>query len=110
MAVFNFACFYEYSKVCLCAHAVTFYPMYWWTRYPLETTKFWNLLNLFHPEAWMWTFLTFLLVTVALKVTSSLGTKLELNVCSYEVVHYQGQQVSLKSVLLSQARPVRLSI
>ena len=85
MAVFNFACFYEYSKVCLCAHAVTFYPMYWWTRYPLETTKYWNLLNLFHPEAWMWTFLTFLLVAVALKVTSSLGTILELNVRSDEV-------------------------
>ena len=82
----NFGCFYGHqSKEALCHHAVSFEPHYWWTRYPQETTKFWNLTNLFHPEAWMWTFLTFILITVTLKFASVLGSKIGLNVGSEEV-------------------------
>ena len=58
---------------------------YWWTRYPQETTKYWNLTNLFHPEAWIWTFLTFILVTLTLKFASVLGSRIGLNVGSDEV-------------------------
>ena len=47
--------------------------------------KFWNLTNLFHPEAWMWTFLTIILITVSLKLASLLGSKLGLNVVSEEL-------------------------
>ena len=81
----GFGCFYGRSKVALCPHAVMFMPYYWWTRYPQETTKFWNLTNLFHPEAWMWTFLTFILITVTLKFASVLGLRICLNVGSDEV-------------------------
>ena len=81
----SFSCNYDRSKVALCPHAVTFYPNYWWTRYPPETTKFWNLKNLFSPEAWMWTFLTFILVTVSLKCASVLGSRIGLNIGSEEV-------------------------
>ena len=47
--------------------------------------KYWNLTNLFHPEAWMWTFLTFILITVTLKFASVLGYKIGLTVGSEEV-------------------------
>ena len=79
------ACTYGRSKVALCPHAVDYQHFYWWTRYPQETTKFWIFTNLFHPEAWMWTFLTFILITVTLKFASILGSKIGVNVGSEEV-------------------------
>ena len=85
MAIPNLGCTYGRSQVALCPHALIFYPNYWWTRYPQETSKFWNLINLFSPEAWMWTFLTFILITVTLKFASILGSKIGLNVSSDEV-------------------------
>ena len=84
-AVYAIACTYDSSKVGLCPHAVSYEPFKWWTRYPQETTKYWNLTNLFHPEAWMWTFLTFILVTVILKFVSVLGSRIGLSVGSDEV-------------------------
>ena len=60
-------------------------PWYWWTRYPLEKSKFWNLTKLLSPESWFWTFLTFILIVVTLKFASVIGTKIELNVGSEEV-------------------------
>ena len=84
-AVYGLACTYNRSKVALCPHAVSFQHLYWWTRYPKETTKFWNLTNLFHPEAWMWTFLTFILFSVALKFASVLGSKIGLNIGTEEM-------------------------
>ena len=84
-AIPNLGCTYGRSQVALCPHALIFYPNYWWTRYPQETSKFWNLINLFSPEAWMWTFLTLILITVTLYFASVLGSKLGLNVGSDEV-------------------------
>ena len=81
----NFQCTYDRSKVALCPHAISFWNNYWWTRYPQETTRFWNLTNLFYPEAWMWTFFTFVLITVTLKLASIVGSKIGLNVGSEEV-------------------------
>ena len=85
MAVAYFACTYGRTKVALCPHAVSYEPRYWWTRYPQETTRFWNLINLFQPVAWMWTFLTFILVTVSLKLAAVLGSKLGMNVGTDEL-------------------------
>ena len=72
-------------KVGHCPPPVDYGPWYWWTRYPPEISKFWNLTNLLHPEAWMWTFLSFILITVTLKLASVLGTKMGLNIGSEEV-------------------------
>ena len=83
--MFDFSCTYGRSKVALCPHAVMFMPKYWWTGYPQETTKFWNLTKMFYPEAWMWTFLTFILIAVTLKFASVLGSKIGLNAGSEEV-------------------------
>ena len=72
-------------KVGHCPPPIEYVPWYWWTRYPPEISKFWNLTNLLHPEAWMWTFLSFILITVTLKLASVLGTKMGLNIGSDEV-------------------------
>ena len=72
-------------KVVLCPHAVIYQPRYWVTRYPQEATLFWNLTKLLYPEAWMWTFLTFILIAVTLKFASVLGSKIGLDVGSEEV-------------------------
>ena len=88
--MYSLACTYGRSKVALCPHAVTYKHYYWWTRYPQETTKYWNLTNLFHPEAWIWTFLTFILVTLTLKFASVLGSRIGLNVGSDEVALIPG--------------------
>ena len=76
---------YDDYKVGHCPPSVYYEPQYWWTRYPVETSKFWNLTKLFRPEAWMWTFLSFFLITVTLWFASLLGTKVGLNVGSEEV-------------------------
>ena len=83
--MWGFGYTYGRSKVALFPHAISFRPFYWWTRYPQETTKYWNLINLFQPEAWMWTFLTLILITVTLKFASFLGSKIGLNIASEEV-------------------------
>ena len=68
-----------------CPPPVSYDAWYWWTRYPPEISKFWNLTKLFSPESWMWTFLTFILITVTLKFASVLGYKIGLTVGSEEV-------------------------
>ena len=49
---------------------------YLFTRYPLETTKFWNLVYLFTPEAWMWTFISILTIILVLYLARILSKKL----------------------------------
>ena len=61
-------------KVGHCAHPTQYLPPYWWTRYPPEISKFWNLTQLFSPESWMWTFLTFFLIVISLKFAALAGS------------------------------------
>ena len=60
-------------KVGHCPPPVHYAPYYWWTRYPPEISKFWNLTRLFSPESWMWTFLTFLLIAITFKFATLVG-------------------------------------
>ena len=56
MAVYGFACTYARMEVVHCPPAVSYQPMYFLSRYPLETTKIWNLFKLLTPISWFWTF------------------------------------------------------
>ena len=71
MAVFGFTCTYGRMEVVLCAPAVSYQPLYFFSRYPLETTKMWNLLNLLTPISWFWTFLAIISVVIILKLCTS---------------------------------------
>ena len=59
---------------------------YFFTRYPLETTKFWNIIYLFTPEAWMWTFISILTIILVLYLARILSEKLGLSGDSTEEI------------------------
>ena len=65
--------------------SVSYQPTYWWTRYPQATTKMWNLIYLFTPTSWMWTFLSISSIVVSLKIFSMIGTRIGFNLISEEI-------------------------
>ena len=85
LAVFGFACTYGRSKVALCPPAVAYYPAYFFSRYPLETTKLWNLSNLLTPASWFAYFLTIIIIIFCLKLCCYVGRKLGLNMVTEEI-------------------------
>ena len=48
-------------------------PYYLFSRYPLETTKFWNLTKLLSPKSWMWTFGSIITIIICLKIFTIAG-------------------------------------
>ena len=88
LAVFDFAVSLGRIKVAHFLPAVSYQPLYWWTRYPQETTKMWNLIYLFTPTSWMWTFLSIASIVVTFKIFSMIGTRLGLNLISEEITLY----------------------
>ena len=85
LAVFGFAVNHGRIKVAHFLPAVKYQPFYWWTRYPQETTKMWNLIYLFTPDSWMWTFLSIASIVITLKIFSMIGTRLGLNLLTEEI-------------------------
>ena len=85
LAVFGFAVDLARIKVVHYLPSVTFMPKYFWTKYPDETTKMWNLLYLFTPTSWMWTFLSIVSIVITLKIFSMIGTRLGLNLLTEEI-------------------------
>ena len=76
MGVYNFLCSHERNKVIHCLPAVNYKPMYFYTRYPLETTKLWNLLKLLSPTSWACTFLSIIAVVIIMKIITFIGVQL----------------------------------
>ena len=85
LAIFGFGWNLGRIKVAHFLPAVTFQPQYWWTRYPRETTKMWNLIYLFTPTSWIWTFLSIVSIVITLKIFSMIGTRLGLNLLTEEI-------------------------
>ena len=79
------ACTYGRSKVALCPPAVFYQPYYFFSRYPLETTKLWNLTNLLTPASWFAYFLTIIIIIFCLKLCCYVGRKLGLNTVTEEI-------------------------
>ena len=83
--MFGFACTYGRSKVALCPPAVTYQPFSFFTRYPLEISKLWNLKNLLTPTSWFVYFITITIVIICLKLSCYIGRKLGLNTVTEEI-------------------------
>ena len=62
-------------EVVNCAPFVAYIPNYFFSRYPRQVSKLWNLLGLFTPAAWLFSFISFLSVVLVLKITAVVGTK-----------------------------------
>ena len=73
MAVFGFACTFDRMEVVHCLPSVTFQPIHFFSRYPLETTKMWNLFKLLTPISWFWTFLAIASTVIILKLFTIIG-------------------------------------
>ena len=61
-------------------------PDFFFTRYPLEKTKFWNLIYLLTPESWMWTFISIFTIIFVLYLARILAVKLGLSADSTEEI------------------------
>ena len=79
------ACTYGRSKVALCPPAVVYHPFYFFTRYPVEKTKLWNLKKLLTPTSWFAYLITISIVTICFKLFSFIGRKLGLNTVTEEI-------------------------
>ena len=73
MAVYRFTCTYGISKVALCPPATAHYPLYFFAKYPQETTKIWNLTKLLTPTSWTWTFTAIVSIVIMLKCFTLVG-------------------------------------
>ena len=76
MAVAVFSCTHRRMEVVHCPPSVFYQPFYFFSRYPLETTKMWNLFKLLTPISWFWTFLSITTTVVLLKLSTIIGTHL----------------------------------
>ena len=69
-----------------CAIATNFLPQYIWTRYPLPTTRMWNLLYVFDLPAYAAFFTVLSLTAAMMKLFSMIGSKLGLGTTTKEVI------------------------
>ena len=98
----GFACTYERNKVALCPPAVLYQPWYFFSRYPLETTRLWNLKNLLSPMSWFAYLITIISVIISLKLSSYVGRKLGLNMVTEEIalVPFRCKELKIEYFLL----------
>ena len=85
LAFNGFGCTYERSKVVLCPPAIIYTPYFIFSRYPLETTRIWNLINLLTPVSWFWTFVSICLIASMLKLFTFAGTHLDIATATEEI-------------------------
>ena len=85
MAVIHFSCHANMDKNHFCLPAIVYVPYYFFTRYPLETTKVWNLVKLLTPTSWIWTFSAIISIVVMLKSFTTIGTYLGCNTSVQDV-------------------------
>ena len=78
-------CTYKTSKVAHCTHATSYAPEYFFSRYPLETSKLFNLKNLLSPGSWFAYFITIIFVIISLKLSCYVGVRLGLKTVTEEI-------------------------
>ena len=74
------------GEFALCAQATGFEPYYIWTRYPLPTTRMWNLLVVFDPPAYAAFFTSLTLTAALMKLFTLVGSRLGLGTVSQEII------------------------
>ena len=65
---------------------IMYIPHFFWTGYPREKTKIWNLTKLLTPTSWILTFGSIFLVIISLKIATFVGTQLGLQPYSRELI------------------------
>ena len=98
LALFGFAVNQGRIKVAHFLPSMMYTPNYWWTRYPLPTTRMWNLIYLFSPACWMWTFLSIASIVISLKIASMIGERLGIILVLKEITLFPFWYLSCPSV------------
>ena len=78
--------YYLYRKELNSMPLVQNEPYYWFTRYPKETTKVWNLVYLFTPTSWMWTFMSIFSVVLVMSSFTLVYKKLGMSTMTEEII------------------------
>ena len=68
-----------------CPTPIMYVPQYFWTKYPSEKTKLWNLKNLLNPSSWLAYLITIISVLASLKLCCYVGKKLGLDTVTEEI-------------------------
>ena len=79
----DMSCYINTKLVCL--PATNYAPFYFFSRYPLESTKLWNLKNLLAPASWFAYFITIVIVITSLKLSCYVGKRLGLSTITEEI-------------------------
>ena len=70
----TFGCFYSRSRVAICAPGFTYFPDYWFSRYPAKVAPTWNLVKLFDLPSWILIFTSIISVTIFFFIAARIGT------------------------------------
>ena len=81
----GYGCTYGRGTVAHCIHSILFQPTYFWSRYPLETTKLWNLKNLLTPTSWLAYFISITFIVLFFKLSCYVGRELGLSTVTEEI-------------------------
>ena len=79
------SCSDDYPKLVHCLPAKDYAPSYFFSRYPLEITKLWNLKNLLAPASWIAYFITIVIVITSLKLSCYVSKRLGLSTITEEI-------------------------
>ena len=97
-------CTYAISKVAFCPPSLQYRPLYFFAKYPRETTKLWNLTKLLTPKSWILTFSATLSIVIMLKRFTVVGTFLGCRTTVQDVtlvpLRYNKKKMVLKSLYL----------
>ena len=82
----SISCLYDnYTKLVHCLPAKDYLPHYFFSKYPLEITKLWNLKNLLSPTSWFAYFISIVIVVTSLKLSCYVGKRLGLSTITEEI-------------------------
>ena len=88
----NYSCYHGRGTVAVCAPGYAYVPEYWFSKYPEQKSVVWNLVYLFTPMSWTFTFLSILSVSMFFLVSARIGAS------------YFGLQTFREEIILSPFR------
>ena len=78
-----------------------------YTQYPMEASKFWNVINLFTTESWSWIVGTIFMVILTLKISTYAGRNLGVKTGTEEITLVPYRSKIFGSVRSSRSHNVR---
>ena len=71
----DYSCYQGRGEVAICAPGVSYFPMYWFSRYPARVAPIWNIVKVFDPISWILISLSILFVSIFFFFSARIGTR-----------------------------------